>query len=1115
MCLFTHCSRVASVHDPVETWQGPCVFKASNGNDGCIIEDTIVLGGLFPLHSTHPDPSPGRLCSDDILPLNMERMEAMRFAIDEINARDDILPDIRLTYEMRDTCKTPAYANLQTVRFVQRENTASCDTGSLPISGVVGAASSGPSIAAANLLSIFKIPQISYASTSATLSEPRYKYFLRTVPPDIFQAKALASISSALGLRYPSVLSTEGAYGRDGATEVIREYRATQGVCIAANVDIGPNAALAKNDSIYTDALEDLTDYVSRNSSAAVAFSGRQGTNGFTTAIANETHLLPAKFTWLATDSWATNPKFLLPERIQATRGTIGVAPTTKVVHRFLEHFLSLHPTNNTGPQRNPWFSELWTSIFSCDPDLCGTSGVQSESCRRCLAHNLRNTAVYNHTQNTKIAFVFDAVYAFAKALDAMQRSLCGGQKGFCNAMKASEASRRGAADGAKLLSSLKSLSFPSESGSTVSFDGAGDPLIAVYDIFNFQQRQGASMGHLVRVGAWQLLSSNSTTPRRNTLTEGVVDLVTCSDPALNASNCTRSQLKLDTNRVQWRDRTFGYEERPTSVCSASCKTGEMAIEIPGFPSSVSPSCCWKCQPCKATDYTPRQTLACRPCPKQQKVNLAQNGCDDLEMEVFSMRAKSAQACVGVAAVLLLPIMLAFLVIISVMDILHLQSTLTFSSMILTNLGSLGVLLLVFLYLIPPSAVACTLRAVWSTLSLTSLLSPFIVETLDILITYRRDEKSEGHNERSPEISAPELPSIERRRPSLQGIVKEKPFAFWAFVFVYTIVAVILVLAVAVDTPRVSDHMIPNVQWLRVCAISTVYWSGFCMVVVQIIASMAIRFYCLFAGLYVTFTIRLFTFMLLATVLLVASMLVAYAQISHHIVREAILILLHLAAGGAIYSVVVQDLLRTLVPERRGKRKGTGQYSGGNRPDGLPSVSQQVRTTLTERSLFNAETRRNRSVDHGRRRSSSAERTTYGTGGSEFTLEKVSSGLLEAQGYSPNSSWYIVRSSHTSLESGYVGRSSEVGLAEIGIASNAADNVNRRESSSAGHQPTDNIPQIVVSPAYLSGNPTTPCRTAAGISPAGSSMCISAQTTTSAKSMGSTNSLSQSDDTTV
>ncbi|TNM84933.1 hypothetical protein fugu_009111 [Takifugu bimaculatus] len=60
---------------------------------------------------------------------------------------------------------------------------------------VVGAAGSAVSTAVANLLSLFYIPQISYASSSRLLSNKnQYKSFMRTIPTDEHQATAMADV---------------------------------------------------------------------------------------------------------------------------------------------------------------------------------------------------------------------------------------------------------------------------------------------------------------------------------------------------------------------------------------------------------------------------------------------------------------------------------------------------------------------------------------------------------------------------------------------------------------------------------------------------------------------------------------------------------------------------------------------------------------------------------------------------------------------------------------------------------------------------------------------------------------------------------------------------------
>lgn len=61
--------------------------------------------------------------------------------------------------------------------------------------GVIGGQSSEVSLQLANLLRLFQVPQVSYMSTSPTLSDKRlYEYFFRTVPSDTNQVDAIVEI---------------------------------------------------------------------------------------------------------------------------------------------------------------------------------------------------------------------------------------------------------------------------------------------------------------------------------------------------------------------------------------------------------------------------------------------------------------------------------------------------------------------------------------------------------------------------------------------------------------------------------------------------------------------------------------------------------------------------------------------------------------------------------------------------------------------------------------------------------------------------------------------------------------------------------------------------------
>ena len=62
-----------------------------------------------------------------------------------------------------------------------------------------------------NLLSLFHIPQIGYSATSKDLSDKSlYEYFLRVVPSDRLQARALVDFVLYFNWTYISTVYTEG-----------------------------------------------------------------------------------------------------------------------------------------------------------------------------------------------------------------------------------------------------------------------------------------------------------------------------------------------------------------------------------------------------------------------------------------------------------------------------------------------------------------------------------------------------------------------------------------------------------------------------------------------------------------------------------------------------------------------------------------------------------------------------------------------------------------------------------------------------------------------------------------------------------------------------------------
>lgn len=130
------------------------------------IEGDVTLGGLFPVHSKGPSGVP---CGDIKRENGIHRLEAMLYALDQINSDPNLLPNVTLGARILDTCSRDTYALEQSLTFVQaliQKDTSDvrCTNGEPPVFvkpekvvGVIGASGSSVSIMVANILRLFQV----------------------------------------------------------------------------------------------------------------------------------------------------------------------------------------------------------------------------------------------------------------------------------------------------------------------------------------------------------------------------------------------------------------------------------------------------------------------------------------------------------------------------------------------------------------------------------------------------------------------------------------------------------------------------------------------------------------------------------------------------------------------------------------------------------------------------------------------------------------------------------------------------------------------------------------------------------------------------------------------
>ncbi|XP_030641108.1 metabotropic glutamate receptor 7-like [Chanos chanos] len=530
-------------------------------------EGHLTLGGLFPVHSRGPDGEP---CGDIKTENGIHRLEAMMYALDQINSDDQLLPNITLGARILDTCSRDTYALEQSLTFVQaliQKDTSDvkCTNGEAPVFvkpekviSVIGASASSVSIMVANILRLFQIPQVSYASTAPELSDDRrYDFFSRVVPPDSFQAQAMVDILRALGWSYVSTVASEGSYGEKGVETFTQLSKSAGGICIAQSLKIPHNPKPEDYDKTIQQLLE------TQHARAVVIFANEEDIREILNATkrANQT----GHFLWIGSDSWGTKNSPIL-QLEDVAEGAITILPKRSTIKGFDEYFTSLTLENN---RRNVWFAEFWEENFDCK---LLTSSKREDTSRKCTGQE-RIGVDSRYEQEGKVQFVIDAVYSVAHALHSMHRDLCGDHHGVCPEMDK--------APGKVLLKYIRNATFNGSAGTTVMFDKNGDAP-GRYDLFQVQSDNSSSLPEYHLIGQW-----------------------------------------MDFLHLKMEDLRWGAEDVPVpvSVCSLPCQTGERKKYVKGMP------CCWHCHLCDGYQYQHDET-SCRLCAYDMRPNLNRTACE-------------------------------------------------------------------------------------------------------------------------------------------------------------------------------------------------------------------------------------------------------------------------------------------------------------------------------------------------------------------------------------------------------------------------------------------------------------------------------------------------------
>uniref|UniRef100_A0AAR2K0C1 G-protein coupled receptors family 3 profile domain-containing protein n=1 Tax=Pygocentrus nattereri TaxID=42514 RepID=A0AAR2K0C1_PYGNA len=456
----------------------------------------IIVGVIFPFHRSWEStevsymvkPSPLKCYSQSVI-----------FAIEEINNSSSLLPGVSLGYKIYDTCSSRAMGVKMALALVNGN-----------VNSILDEPCTKPAQA-----------QISHDATCECLSDKRiYPTFLRTVPSDYYQSRALAEMVKQFGWTWVGAIRRDDDYGNSGMAG-FTEAAEKLGVCLEYSLPFFTNYSPEKVLRI----IQQIKSSTSRVIVAYVTYWDLE----MLLDILYEHNI--TGYQWVGTGAWIADSTVARTDKHKILQGAIGLAVPKTTVTGLKEFILDIHPLKSAG---SAIFTEFWEALFNCKYT------VQNDSNETivCTGQEELSEMDNEFTDMTMMPIfnnAYKAVYTIAHTLHDLL-----GCTQTCPTKKQP--------DPPTFLEHLKRVRFKTKEGEEFYFDKNGDPA-SKFEIINLQTIEDHY--EFVTVGYYD-----------------------SSFPA-------HSRLAVQMPSIVWAQNT---SQLPVSVCSESCPPGTRKAVQKGKP---------------------------------------------------------------------------------------------------------------------------------------------------------------------------------------------------------------------------------------------------------------------------------------------------------------------------------------------------------------------------------------------------------------------------------------------------------------------------------------------------------------------------------------------------
>ncbi|OCT80319.1 G-protein coupled receptor family C group 6 member A [Xenopus laevis] len=523
----------------------------------------IIIGGLFSVHGkimNSPTGYPNMPALQNCAGFEMQgflQMLAMSHAIEMIN-NSSLIPGIKLGYEIYDTCSEVTMALSATMRLLSAFNSSEdnlkfkCNytTYTPKVKAIIGDSYSEVSIAVARLLNTQLIPLVSHSSSAEILSDKfRFPTFLRTIPNDFHQTRAMAKLIHISGWNWIGLIAMDDDYGRS-ALESFGAQSMKINVCIAFKhiipAHLSDSTVQSKiNKTIMTIQMESRVNII------VVFLKPSLVIKLFKRVIE-----LNIQKTWIASDIWSAATTISSIPNIQRVGRVIGFTFKSGAISPFLNYLKNL---NRQHFEMNRLLDQYAWLLYDCPK-------VKYNELSHCIS-NYSKESLYNiereRSRTLREDFLSESmqpgfVYSTQLAVTAIAHAI----RKICSNRNCKDPD---AFAPWELLQGLKTVNFTFD-GRNIHFDSRGDANTG-YDVLMWMEDD-----------------------------DGRIDITTVAE--------YDSQKDSFVFKNTEKENEFIRLKKIESTCSDQCKPGQMKKT-----SASLHTCCYECVACPENHHTNKSDM--------------------------------------------------------------------------------------------------------------------------------------------------------------------------------------------------------------------------------------------------------------------------------------------------------------------------------------------------------------------------------------------------------------------------------------------------------------------------------------------------------------------------